>query len=139
MPTIPSSICEDTSAVKICGQSQSSSVGRGRGKGRGRGRGKGNGLVRGYFRSAATAMEGRGIGTQETSETQQTVGYKAPRHSGYGVYQDTMSGRIVMNPGNPFERVIAPGTYMDASAADIDLGFTPNDLKWKGKKAVTTF
>lgn len=96
-------------------------------------------------------MEGRGISTQATSETQQIIGYKRSRQSGFGVYQDTMTERSILNvswfyklvsffyisianfsilqPGAHYERVIAPGTFRDASATNIDLRFKLNGLQ----------
>nr|XP_016474306.1 PREDICTED: uncharacterized protein LOC107796091 [Nicotiana tabacum] len=152
MPSIPSSICEDISAVKRSGQSQSSSTSRGRRRG----------LGREYFRSDAAVIGGRGTSNanpsiQQVHETQQA---KRPRQSGFGIYQDTMTGRSILNvrwfytsvslfyvsiakfsilqPTAPSKRVIAHGTFKHASVININLGFKPNGLKWKGKKAVTT-
>ena len=45
-----------------------------------------------------------------------------------------------MQPGRPSERVISSGsrtTLKDASQTNVDLGFKPPGLKWKGKNAVT--
>nr|XP_009597839.2 uncharacterized protein LOC104093739 isoform X2 [Nicotiana tomentosiformis]XP_033511376.1 uncharacterized protein LOC104093739 isoform X2 [Nicotiana tomentosiformis]XP_033511377.1 uncharacterized protein LOC104093739 isoform X2 [Nicotiana tomentosiformis] len=130
VPSIPSSICEDISAMKRSGQSQSSSTSRGRRRG----------LGRECFRSDAATIGGRGTSNanpsiQQTHETQQA---KRPRQSGFGIYQDTMTGRSILNPTAPSKRVIAHDTFKDASAININLGFKPNGLKWKGKKAVTT-
>ena len=45
-----------------------------------------------------------------------------------------------MQPGRSSERVISSGTgvtFKDASQTNVDLGFKPPSLKWKGKDAMT--
>ena len=45
-----------------------------------------------------------------------------------------------MQPGRSSERVISSGTgiaFKDASQTNVDLGFKPPGLKWKGKDAMT--
>ncbi|KAG5610990.1 hypothetical protein H5410_022271 [Solanum commersonii] len=128
----PPSMCTDTFAVKRNSQSQSTGRGRGRGKGRGRG----------YFATNAT---GRGNGKDNdqptnNGSTQPTTKTKKPKHStGFGIYTDIQSGRTVLNPGiTTSERVISPGTFKDASPTNIELGFKPYGLKWKGKNAWST-
>ncbi|KAL3358819.1 hypothetical protein AABB24_015751 [Solanum stoloniferum] len=124
----PPSMCTDTSAVKRSSQSQSTGRGRGRG--------------RGYFATNATGR-GRGRDNDQPTNngsTQPTIRTKKPKHSiGFGIYTDIQNGRTVLNPGiTTFERVISPETFKDASPTNIELGFKPYGLKWKGKNAWST-
>ncbi|KAH0730497.1 hypothetical protein KY289_001685 [Solanum tuberosum] len=69
-----------------------------------------------------------------------SVGRKRTRDVGFGVYTDIQTGRQVINPGRSSERVISSGTgiaFKDASQTNVDLGFKPPALKWKGKDAMT--
>ncbi|WMV48790.1 hypothetical protein MTR67_042175 [Solanum verrucosum] len=69
-----------------------------------------------------------------------SVGRKRTRDVGFGVYTDIQTGREVINPGRSSERVISSGTgiaFKDASQTNVDLGFKPPGLKWKGKDAMT--
>ncbi|KAM3336787.1 hypothetical protein P3S68_032487 [Capsicum galapagoense] len=85
----------------------------------------------------------KGSKKQESSsstmkETSSSVGRKRTRDVGFDVYTYTQSRRQVLNPGRSSERVILSGTTLkDASLKNIDLGFKPPRLKWKGKDAVT--
>ncbi|XP_049389222.1 uncharacterized protein LOC125853550 [Solanum stenotomum] len=69
-----------------------------------------------------------------------SVGRKRTRDVGFGVYTDIQTGRQVINQGRSSERVISSGTgiaFKDASQTNVDLGFKPPGLKWKGKDAMT--
>ncbi|KAG5570441.1 hypothetical protein H5410_060207 [Solanum commersonii] len=67
-----------------------------------------------------------------------SFGRKSRRDVEFGVYTDIQSGRQVINPGRSSERVISSGTTLkDASQTNVDLGFKPPSLKWKGKEAMT--
>ncbi|KAH0761323.1 hypothetical protein KY290_017396 [Solanum tuberosum] len=69
-----------------------------------------------------------------------SVGRKRTRDVGFGVYTDIQTGRQVINPGRSSERVISSGTgiaFKYASQTNVDLGFKPPGLKWKGKDAMT--
>ncbi|KAM3281504.1 hypothetical protein P3S67_028526 [Capsicum chacoense] len=80
----------------------------------------------------------QGASSSTTKETSSSVGRKRTRNVVFGVYTDTQSGRQVLNPERSSERVILSGTTLkDASLTNIDLGFKPPRLKWKGKDAVT--
>ncbi|KAG5572603.1 hypothetical protein H5410_062369, partial [Solanum commersonii] len=64
---------------------------------------------------------------------------KRIRDVGFGVYTDIQSERKLINPGRSSERVISSGSWVafkDASRTNIDLGFKPPGLKWKGKDAM---
>ncbi|XP_019239985.1 PREDICTED: uncharacterized protein LOC109219977 [Nicotiana attenuata] len=55
-------------------------------------------------RFAVAAIGGRGTSNissniQQAHETQQAAGYKRPRQSGFGIYQDTMTERSILNHG----------------------------------------
>jgi len=43
----------------------------------------------------------------------------------------------ILQPGISSERVISAGTFKDTSATNIDIGFKPPRLKFKGRNAVT--
>ncbi|OIT34722.1 hypothetical protein A4A49_40464 [Nicotiana attenuata] len=67
-----------------------------------------------------------------------SVGKKRTRNSGFGLYTDTQTGTSILNHGRPSERVISTdANLMNAAQTNVDLGFRPNSLKWKGKRAVT--
>lgn len=73
-----------------------------------------------------------------STRTYSSFGRKSRRDVGFGVYTDIQSGRQVINPGRSSERVISSGTTLkDASQTNVDLGFKPPSLKWKGKEAMT--
>ncbi|CAN4112016.1 unnamed protein product [Withania somnifera] len=62
-----------------------------------------------------------------TKATSSLVGRKRTRDVGFDIYTDTQTGRQVIN--------IPSGTTLkDVSLTNIDLGFKPPGLKWKGKK-----
>ncbi|KAH0745278.1 hypothetical protein KY285_006935 [Solanum tuberosum] len=118
------SICDDTSIVRRVQQ-----AGRGRGKGRGRGGDDTSTVTRGQ-------QAGRGKGREGASTS--TRGNKRPKTVGFGIYTDDLSGRQTLNPGTTGERVVTPAVFKCATPTNIDIGYKPRGLKWKGKDAVTT-
>ncbi|KAK6786675.1 hypothetical protein RDI58_015200 [Solanum bulbocastanum] len=84
-------------------------------------------------------VEGRKKQTNSSStRASSSFGRKSRRDVGFGVYTDIQSGRQVINPGRSSDRVISSGTTLkDASQTNVDLGFKPPGLKWKGKEAIT--
>ncbi|XP_059289844.1 uncharacterized protein LOC132043355 [Lycium ferocissimum] len=75
----------------------------------------------------------RGRGSGQSSSAQ-----KRPKNAGLGCYINPTTGRTVINPGSSSERVVRHGTMRDSNAVNIDLGFKPPSLKFKGKSVVTT-
>ncbi|KAH0680209.1 hypothetical protein KY285_021242 [Solanum tuberosum] len=57
---------------------------------------------------------------------------------GFGTYTDDISGRQTLNPGTLDERVVTPAVFKCATPTNIDIGYKPRGLKWKGKDAITT-
>ncbi|KAG5568864.1 hypothetical protein H5410_064124 [Solanum commersonii] len=110
------SICDDISIVRKVQQ-----TGRGRGRGRGRGIGRG-----GDDTSTVTGGQQAGRGN------------KKPKTVGFGIYTDDISGRQTLNPGTIGERVVTPVVFKCATPTNIDIGYKPCGLKWKGKDAITT-
>ncbi|PHU20894.1 hypothetical protein BC332_12045 [Capsicum chinense] len=88
----------------------------------GRGRGRGKGTDKG---------KGSGRGTDR-------VGQKRSKTVGLGIYTDQMSGIQTLNPGTRGETIVTPGVYKDATQTNIDIGYKPRGIKWKGKNDVTT-
>ncbi|KAG5603423.1 hypothetical protein H5410_034793 [Solanum commersonii] len=79
---------------------------------------------------------GRGRGREGASTS--TRGNKRPKTVGFGIYTDDISGRQTLNPGTTGERVVTPAVFKCAPPTNIDIGYKPRGLKWKGKDAVTT-
>ncbi|KAG5597647.1 hypothetical protein H5410_038879 [Solanum commersonii] len=58
---------------------------------------------------------------------------------GFGVYFNPTTGAQVFNPGTSSEKILhRPTKLKSASPTNIDIGFKPRGLKWKGKDAVGT-
>ncbi|KAG5571749.1 hypothetical protein H5410_061515 [Solanum commersonii] len=70
-----------------------------------------------------------------------SVGRKRTRYVGFDVYTDIQSGRQVINVCIlSSESVISSGSgvaFKYASQTNVDLGFKPPGLEWKGKDAIT--
>ncbi|KAH0638709.1 hypothetical protein KY285_035295 [Solanum tuberosum] len=122
------SICDDTSIVRRVQQ-----AGRGRGRGRGKGRGRG-----GDDTSTVTGGQHAGRGRGREGASTSTRGNKRPKIVGFGTYTDDISGRQTLNPGTTGERVVTPVVFKCATPTNIDIGYKPRGLKWKGKDAITT-
>ncbi|KAH0700984.1 hypothetical protein KY284_015199 [Solanum tuberosum] len=122
------SICDDTSIVRRVQQ-----AGKGRGRGRGKGRGRG-----GDDTSTVTRGQQAGRGKGREGASTSTRGNKRPKTVGFGIYTDDLSGRQTLNPGTTGERVVTPAVFKCATPTNIDIGYKPRGLKWKGKDAVTT-
>ncbi|KAG5587961.1 hypothetical protein H5410_048395 [Solanum commersonii] len=59
--------------------------------------------------------------------------------TGFGVYSNPTTGAQVFNPGTSSEKILhGPTKLKSASPTNIDIGFKPRGLKWKGKDAVGT-
>ncbi|KAG5605661.1 hypothetical protein H5410_027153 [Solanum commersonii] len=57
----------------------------------------------------------------------------------FGVYSNPTTGAQVFNPGTSSEKILhGPTKLKSASPTNIDIGFKPRRLKWKGKDAVGT-
>ncbi|XP_075101643.1 uncharacterized protein LOC142177079 [Nicotiana tabacum] len=81
--------------------------------------------------------KGRGTTLGGGSANATTIGHKRPRHTGFGIFTDTISGTTILNPGILSERVILARTFKDTSATNLDIGFKLPGLKFKGRNAVT--
>ncbi|WMV34069.1 hypothetical protein MTR67_027454 [Solanum verrucosum] len=79
---------------------------------------------------------GRGKGREGASTS--TRGNKRPKTVGFGIYTDDLSGRQTLNPDTTGERVVTPVVFKCATPTNIDIGYKPRRLKWKGKDVVTT-
>ncbi|OIT35395.1 hypothetical protein A4A49_03157, partial [Nicotiana attenuata] len=127
--------------------------GRGRGKSAntsttsGRGRGNNTSFGRGAFRNAPppTAPRKLTVGVKRTrgrcaESATPSDGHKRSRNVGFGCYTNPTTGMTIINPGSSGERVVSYGTKVvkDTSAVNIDLGFKPPGLKFKGRNAITT-
>ncbi|KAH0721563.1 hypothetical protein KY284_006593 [Solanum tuberosum] len=67
-----------------------------------------------------------------------TGGNRRPTTS-FGVYSDRTTGAQVFNLGTSSEKILhGPTKLKSASPTNIDIGFKPRGLKWKGKDAVST-
>ncbi|WMV54943.1 hypothetical protein MTR67_048328 [Solanum verrucosum] len=84
------------------------------------------------------AGRGKGRERASTSTSTSTRGNKRPKTVGFGIYTDDLSGRQTLNPGTTGERVVTPAIFKCATPTNIDIGYKPRGLKWKGKDAVTT-
>uniref|UniRef100_M1BHL2 Gag-pol polyprotein n=1 Tax=Solanum tuberosum TaxID=4113 RepID=M1BHL2_SOLTU len=107
------------------------------GRGRGRGRGKGRGIG-GDDTSTVTGRQQAGRGRGREGVSTSTGGNKRPKTVGFGTYTDDISGRQTLNPGTTGERVVTPVVFKCATPTNIDIGYKPRGLKWKGKDAITT-
>ncbi|XP_009776982.1 uncharacterized protein [Nicotiana sylvestris] len=122
--------------------------------GKGKGRGTTLGIGRGVFTSAAGSStttqpstfqstggsglgkgKGRGTTLGGGSTNATTIGHKRPRHTSFEIFTDTMTGTTILNPGILFERVISARTFKDTFATNIDIGFKPPRLKFKGRSS----
>ncbi|KAG5615312.1 hypothetical protein H5410_015136 [Solanum commersonii] len=131
------SICDDTSIVRKVQQ-----AGRGRGRGRGKGRGR-----EGDDTSTVTGGQQAGRGKGREGASTSTGRNKRPKTVGFGIYPDDISGRQTLNVlilvscvqlGTAGERVVTPAIFKCATPINIDIGYKPHGLKWKGKDAIIT-
>ncbi|KAG5621072.1 hypothetical protein H5410_006290 [Solanum commersonii] len=122
------SICDDTLIVRRVQQ-----VGKGRERGRGKGRGRG-----GDDTSTVTKGQQTGRCRGREGASTSTRGNKRPKTVGFGIYTDDISGRQTLNPRSTCERVVTPAVFKCTTPTNIDIGYKPRGLKWKGKDVVTT-
>ncbi|WMV16679.1 hypothetical protein MTR67_010064 [Solanum verrucosum] len=108
-------------------------AGKGRGRGRGKSRGRGSDDT-----STVTKGQQAGRGKGREGASTSTRGNKRPKTVGFGIYTDDLSGRQTLNPGTTGERVVTLAVFKCATPTNIDIGYKPRGLKWKGKDAVTT-
>ncbi|KAG5626260.1 hypothetical protein H5410_011478 [Solanum commersonii] len=131
------SICDDTSIVRRVQQA-------GKGKERGRGKGRRRG---GDETSTVTRGQQVGRGREREGASTSTRGNKRPKTVGFDIYTNDISGRQTLNalslvsciqPSTTGERVVTPAVFKCATPINIDIGYKPRGLKWKGKDDVTT-
>ncbi|MCE2055365.1 hypothetical protein HAX54_042483 [Datura stramonium] len=111
------------------------------------GRGRGGGIPTsslglevggGKTRSMNANSSATTASTAAATVLQYGVGATRSKVQGYGVYIDIHVGASIFNQGIPNERVLTRGLLKNAADINVDLGFRPHGLKWKGKKTITT-
>ncbi|KAH0639298.1 hypothetical protein KY285_035884 [Solanum tuberosum] len=135
----PSSICADTESVPRRPQNRVQ-VGTGRGLGRKKANARGTSFVTESDSSSSQLppLSGHKRLYNSASFAAATGGNRRPA-TGFGVYSNPTTGAQVFNPGTSSEKILhGPTKLKSASPTNIDIGFKPRGLKWKGKDAVST-
>ncbi|KAH0682034.1 hypothetical protein KY289_019786 [Solanum tuberosum] len=135
----PSSICADTKSVPRRPQNRVQ-VGTGRGLGRKKTKVRGTPIVTESDSSSSQLppLSGHKRPYNSASFAAATGGNRRPA-TGFGVYSNPTTGAQVFNPGTSSEKILhGPTKLKSASPTNIDIGFKPRGLKWKGKDAVST-
>ncbi|KAH0664031.1 hypothetical protein KY284_028962 [Solanum tuberosum] len=135
----PSSICADTESVPRRPQNRVQ-VGTGRGLGRKKANVRGTPIVTESDSSSSQLppLSGHKRPYNSASFAAATGGNRRPA-TGFGVYSNPTTGAQVFNPGTSSEKILhGPTKLKSASPTNIDIGFKPRGLKWKGKDAVST-
>ncbi|KAH0639983.1 hypothetical protein KY290_038439 [Solanum tuberosum] len=135
----PSSICADTKSVPRRPQNRVQ-VGTGRGLGRKKANARGTPIVTESDSSSSQLppLSGHKRPYNSASFAAATGGNRRPA-TGFGVYSNPTTGAQVFNPGTSSEKILhRPTKLKSASPTNIDIGFKPRGLKWKGKDAVST-
>ncbi|KAH0680918.1 hypothetical protein KY290_023079 [Solanum tuberosum] len=132
-------ICADTESVPRRPQNRVQ-VGTGRGLGRKKANARGTPFVTesDSFSSQLPPLSGHKRPYNSASFAAATGGNRRPA-TGFGVYSNPTTGAQVFNPGTSSEKILhRPTKLKSASPTNIDIGFKPRGLKWKGKDAVST-
>ncbi|WMV42718.1 hypothetical protein MTR67_036103 [Solanum verrucosum] len=135
----PSSICADIESVPRRPQNRVQ-VGTGRGLGRKKANARGTPIVTESDSSSSQLppLSGHKRPYKSASFAAATGGNRRPT-TGFGVYSNPITGAQVFNPGPSSEKILhGPTKLKSASPTNIDIGFKPRGLKWKGKDAVST-
>uniref|UniRef100_M1DJL0 Transposon MuDR mudrA n=1 Tax=Solanum tuberosum TaxID=4113 RepID=M1DJL0_SOLTU len=135
----PSSICAGTTVVPRSPQKKVQ-VGTGRVLGRKTTNARGTPFVteRDNSSSHLPPLSGHKRPYSFASFAAATGGNRRPTTS-FGVYSDRTTGAQVFNLGTSSEKILhGPTKLKSASPTNIDIGFKPRGLKWKGKDAVST-
>ncbi|KAH0633222.1 hypothetical protein KY284_036008 [Solanum tuberosum] len=135
----PSSICADTESVPRRPQNRVQ-VGTGRGLGRKKANARGTPFVTESDSSSSQLppLSGHKRPYNSASFAAATGGNRRPA-TGFGVYSNPTTGAQVFNPGTSSEKILhGPTKLKSASPTNIDIGFKPRGLKWKGKDVVST-
>ncbi|KAH0658651.1 hypothetical protein KY285_027204 [Solanum tuberosum] len=135
----PSSIYADTESVPRRPQNRVQ-VGTGRGLGRKKANVRGTPIVTesDISSSQLPPLSGHKRPYNSASFAAATGGNRRPA-TGFGVYSNPTTGAQVFNPGTSSEKILhGPTKLKSASPTNIDIGFKPRGLKWKGKDAVST-
>ncbi|MCD7461515.1 hypothetical protein HAX54_046308 [Datura stramonium] len=148
MTSKPYSICEDILRVeKSQAKSAASMLGRGTRTGIGTGTRTGGGIPTSSLGLEVGGGKARSMGANSSVTTASTVaatvsqyvvGATRSKVQGYGVYNDIRTRASIFNQGMSSERVLTRRLLKNATDINVDLGFQPHGLKWKGKKAITT-
>ncbi|KAH0671326.1 hypothetical protein KY285_024129 [Solanum tuberosum] len=134
-----SSICADTESVPRRPQNKVQ-VGTGRRLGRKKANARGTPIVTESDSSSSqlSPLSGHKRPYNSASFVVATGGNRRPA-TGFGVYSNPTTGAQVFNPGTSSEKILhGPTKLKSASPTNIDIGFKPRGLKWKGKDAVST-
>ncbi|KAH0750520.1 hypothetical protein KY290_029752 [Solanum tuberosum] len=135
----PSSICADTESVPRRPQNRVQ-VGTERGLGRKKANARGTPFVTESDSSSSQLppLSDHKRPYNSASFAAATGGNRRPA-TGFGVYSNPTTGAQVFNPGTSSEKILHGLTKLkSASPTNIDIGFKPRGLKWKGKDAVST-
>ncbi|KAG5612971.1 hypothetical protein H5410_024252, partial [Solanum commersonii] len=135
----PSSICADTESVPRPSQNRVQ-VGTGRGLGRKKANARGTPFVTESDSSSSQLppLSGHKRPSDYASFLCSLEVTKAWR-IGFGIYFNPTTGAQVFNLGTSSEKILHGLTKLkSASPTNIDIGFKPRGLKWKGKDAVGT-
>ncbi|KAG5601228.1 hypothetical protein H5410_032598 [Solanum commersonii] len=135
----PSSICDDTTSVPRPPQNRVQVETR-RGLGRKKANARGTPFVteRDSSSSQLPPLSGHKRPFSCASFAAATGGNIRPA-TNFGVYFDPTTGAQVFNPSKSSEKILhGPTKLKSASPTNIDIGFKPRGLKWKGKDAVGT-
>ncbi|WMV23637.1 hypothetical protein MTR67_017022 [Solanum verrucosum] len=135
----PSFVCADTTSVPRPPQNRVQ-VGIKRGLGRKKANARGTPFVteRDSAFSQLPPLSGHKRPYSSASFAAATGGNRRPA-TGFGVYSNPTTGAQVFNPGTLSEKILhGPTKLKSASPTNIDIGFKPRGLKWKGKDAVGT-
>ncbi|KAL3345980.1 hypothetical protein AABB24_024768 [Solanum stoloniferum] len=91
-------------------------------------------------RQSTSSAAGQKRKTSTALSGSATHAYKRPRQkraktAGYGLLFGS-GGSVIKRSGNT-DRVLHSATLSSSTPTNIDLGYKPNGLRWKGKAAVT--
>ncbi|WMV10365.1 hypothetical protein MTR67_003750 [Solanum verrucosum] len=135
----PSSICADTTSEPRPPQNRVQ-VGTGRGLGRKKTNARGTPFVT-ERDSSSSQLPLLSVHKRPYSSTSFVAATRENRRpaTGFGVYSNPTIGAQVFNPGTSSEKILhGPTKLKSVSPTNIDIGFKPRGLKWKGKDAVGT-
>ncbi|XP_015081510.1 uncharacterized protein LOC107025218 [Solanum pennellii] len=135
--SLPTSICADTTFVPRPAQNRVQ-VGTGRELRRKKANARGTPFVTERDSSSSQLPPLSGHKRPYNSASSAT-GENRRRATDFGVYSNPTTGAQVFNPSTSSENILRRRTILkSAPPINIDIGFKPRGLKWKGKDAVST-